>query len=112
MEQRSSRIRGEMARRLWSIAFGLVILGAAWWLLKLDIVVTGVIASLIILSGAFRPVYGNFVGAAGFFGLAALIYFYYGADRPVPILLTIVGAVFLGSAVLQASKARRTFAGT
>jgi len=111
MEQRSSRVRGDLARRLWSIAFGLLILGAAWQLLKLDSVVTGVIASLIILSGALRPLWGNFVGAAGFFGLAALIYFYYGAGPQVPILLTIVGAVFLGSAVLQASKARGTYAG-
>jgi hypothetical protein len=111
MEQRSTRARGELARRLWSIAFGLLILGAAWYLLHLDGVVTGVIGGLIIVAGILPPVFGNFVGAAGFFGLAGLIYFYYAGGPQVPILLTIVGVVFLGSAALQASKGRRVYAG-
>src|SRR4051812_40606318 len=98
--------RTDWGQRIGTIAVGLAILGAAWWYLKLDYVITVVIAALIVVSGALPPLIGAFVSAAGWFVVAAVLYFYYGY-RQLPGLIAVLGVIFLVVAIAQAVRARR-----
>jgi hypothetical protein len=97
--------RESLASRLGGVAIGLLILGVAWWFMTLHWVLTAAIAALIIVGGVLPPLIGNFAGAAGWFGLAALVYWYYGS-RQLAMMLTVIGVVYTVLAVGQAMRYR------
>jgi len=94
---------GGFRSRLGGVAIGLLILGAAWWFLRLDWILTAAIAAVIVVGGLLPPIIGSFAGAAGWFGLAALVHFYYGA-RQLAMLLAVIGIVFTVLAIAQVSR--------
>lgn len=101
--------RNQWGERIGAILFGLALLAAVWWYRRLDWVITATIAALIIVSGLLPPRIGSFVGAIGWFVVAGVMYFYYGApgDRQLAGLVAVIGVIFLCSAVAREMRARR-----
>jgi len=106
------RIRSDegLVSRIGGVAVGLLILAVAWYFMRLDWVLTAAIAAVIIVGGVLPPLIGNFAGALGWFGLAALVYFYYGAQQ-LAMMLAVVGVIFLVMAIAQAARYRRLASG-
>jgi hypothetical protein len=105
MDQQSGHSDESFVSRLGSAGVGLLILAVAWYFMRLDWVLTAAIATVIVVGSILPPMIGAFAGAAGWFGLAALVYFYYGAKQ-LAMMLTVIGAIFLIMAIGQVVRHR------
>lgn len=83
-----------LGTRLGLTVIELAVLGAAWWYLKLDNVMAGAIAAVIVISNVLPPRWGNLASGIGMLGLAALAQVHY-RQTPVALVLGVFGAVTL-----------------
>jgi hypothetical protein len=96
-----------LSSRIGGVAVGLLILGAAWYLVGLHWILVATIAGLIIVTGLLPPLWGNFAGALGWFILAAVVAKWFVYGWRIPGLLALVGVYYLVTAVVFAAKHRR-----
>lgn len=93
--------RTSFAGRLPLVLGELAVLGAAWWFLKLDPPLVGALAGVIALSVLVPERFDSLVTGVGMLGLAALVYFYYGA-RPLAAVLGVFALVMLATGIPKA----------
>jgi hypothetical protein len=99
--------KSDLPGRIKVVVAELVILGVAWWLLGLHWILPSTIAILIVITGLLPPLIGNFVGAIGWFIVAAVVSIYYVYGWHIPGLLALVGMFYLWSAIAELARARR-----
>jgi len=80
--------------RLGLAAIELVLVGVAWYVLKLDDLLAGAIAAVIVVSALLPGRWGVLASGLGMVGLAGLAEFHYG-HRPLAIVLLVFGLVTL-----------------
>jgi len=85
-------------RRLPTMLISLAILGVAWYLLKLDVVITGAIATVIVVSALVPVRYSNLVSGLGLLAIAGVSYFHYGSQT-IATLFGLIGLVEVGMGI-------------
>ncbi len=80
--------------RLGIAAIELVLVGVAWFVLKLDDLLAGAIAAVIVVATVVPGRLGTAASGLGMIGLAALVHFHY-HNRPLAIVLLVFGVVTL-----------------
>lgn len=84
----------KLKSRLGLAAIELALVGVAWYVLKLDDLLAGAIAAVILVSAALPGRWGVLASGLGMIGLAGLAQFHYG-HGPLAIVLLVFGLVTL-----------------
>jgi hypothetical protein len=80
--------------RVGIVGLNLVLLGVAWQLLGLDLLLVGAIALVIVVVGVVPARWSALTQGVGLLLLALLLKLHYGADR-MAILIAVIGLVVL-----------------
>ena len=98
----SAYVRGLRAQLVTVVVEIVVVLIAAFVLKIVPVLVAGIVAAILV--GFFTPRKWQWLSSlAGFGGLAALAYFYFGAER-MALLLVVLGVVFGAMGFLERRK--------